>query len=276
MEPVLKGILDKLPPWSFQVFAIVIAVGIVFYFVKTLYINKRFSDMIADVLSRDDRMNGYQEKIDALREKQEESEQTVQQTLSAIRNFESFLNTFNDLRLVKDPYLVLTESSFLLQRMLDMLAIDMKLKPGVHHRCGIWLYEDQMLTLRFSSAGFPKHYVGERALHVDRSVAGRCYRKQAIVQIVDVTKDEDWERNVESKSPYKALLCLPLGNFGVLTIDGLEPFHEAGRAIGEIYAGLVISVLTEHTRSFDRWAMRAVGTGNIVENGYTDGEDVEV
>lgn len=253
MEGIIKLMMDKLPPWSFQMFAIVISAGLVFYFVRTLYVNKKFSDMVTDIMKRDDRLQGYQEKVDTLRTSQLESEHSAAQTLSALRNLKVFADTLNDLRLTEDAYVVLTESGFLMQRMLDMLAIDMKLKPGGHHRCGIWLHSESVLTLRFASAGFPKHYVGERQLHIDRSVAGRSYRKQANVHSPEVRKDEDWELNVDSKSPYQTLLCMPLSDYGVMTIDGMEPFPEAGRVIGELYAALVTGVLTEHTAAFQRW-----------------------
>lgn len=261
MEGIIRGMLDKLPPWSYQVFALVICAGLIFYFVRTLYINKRFTEMVADVIKRDDRVQSVQEKMDKLRASQVQSEHSSQQMISALRNLKVFMDTFNDLKQTNDAYVVLTETGFLMQRMLDMLAIDMKLKPGGHHRCGIWLHADSFLTMRFASAGFPKHYVGERQFHVDRSVAGRSYRKQAIVHSSEVRKDEDWEANVDSKSPYQSLLCLPLGEFGVLTIDGLEPFPEAGRAIGEMYAALATGILIEHTSAFQRWA-HAVGEGS--------------
>lgn len=260
MEGLMKSMLDKLPPWAYQVFAVVIAAGMIFYFVKTLYINKKLSDMVADVMRRDDRMQDIQLRMDELRSAQIMHEHTAQQTLSALRDVKPFMDTLNDIRAIADPYAVLTETSFLLQRMLDILAVDMKLKAGGHHRCGIWLHAEQMLTLRFASAGFPKHYVGERQLHVDRSVAGRSYRKQAIVQIADVTKDEDWERNTDSKSPYQALMCLPLGTYGVLTIDGLEPFHDSGRAIGEIYASLSTGIIAEYIAAYRRWSQTDHGS----------------
>ncbi|MGZ9584706.1 GAF domain-containing protein [Paenibacillus marinisediminis] len=261
MEGIIKGMLDKLPPWSYQMFAIVICAGLIFYFVRTLYINKKFSDMVTDIMKRDDRMQTYQDKVDKLQVSRQESEHSSQQMLSALRNLRTFMDTLNDLRQTDDCYVVLTETGFLMQRMLDMLAIDMKLKPGGHHRCGIWLHGESMLTMRFASAGFPKHYVGERTLHVDRSVAGRSYRKQAIVHSPEVRRDEDWELNPDSKSPYQTLLCMPLSDYGVLTIDGLEPFPEAGRAIGEMYAAFVTGVLTEHTKAFSHWA-KSVSEGN--------------
>ncbi|WP_225445415.1 GAF domain-containing protein [Paenibacillus arenosi] len=254
MEAVIKVLLDKLPPWGYHLFAVVLAVGLLFYFVRTMYINKKFSEMITDVLKRDERLQGYQEKMEQVQTDKLHSEQAAQQTISALRNMKPFLETLNDLRSTQDAYNVLTDTSFLMQRMLDMIAIDMKRKPGGHHRCGIWLYADQKLTLRFASAGFPKHYVGERQLHVDRSVAGRSYRKQSIIQCADVTRDEDWERNTDSKSPYQTLLCLPLGSYGVMTVDGIEPFSEASRLIGELYAEIATGVLAEHVQAYQRWS----------------------
>ncbi|UHA73992.1 GAF domain-containing protein [Paenibacillus sp. 481] len=254
MEAMIRVALDKLPPWAFHLFAIVIAVGIAFYFIKTLYINKKFSEMISDIMNREDRTLTMQTRVDELREAHAATEQTAQQSLSALRNMKPFVDALNDLRALADPYAVLNESTFLMQRMLDMLAVDMKASPGGHHRCGVWLATEQMLTLRFASAGFPKHYVGERQLHVDRSIAGRSFRKQVVIQCVDVTKDEDWERNVESKSPYRSLISIPLGEYGVLTMDGLQPFSESCRTIGEMYAAVATGVIAEHVAAFVRWS----------------------
>ncbi|BFH67921.1 hypothetical protein J27TS7_37390 [Paenibacillus dendritiformis] len=130
MEGLMKSMLDKLPPWAYQVFAVVMAAGMIFYFVKTLYINKKLSDMIADVMRRDDRMQDIQLRMDELRSAQMMDEHTAQQTLSALRDVKPFMDALNDIRAIADPYSVLTEASFLLQRMLDILAVDMKLKAG--------------------------------------------------------------------------------------------------------------------------------------------------
>lgn len=245
MEAIIKAMLDKLPAWSYQLFAVVIAAGLVFYFIKTLYINKKFTEVIHEVLNREDRMKRLQDKVDNLQVTGGLTEHASSQMLSALRNMKPFADALNGLRGMADPYAVLHESNFLLQRMLDMLAVDMKCAPGGHHRCGIWKYEEPILILQLASVGFPNHYVGQRHLHIDRSVAGRSFRKQVTVQSADVLKDEDWERNQESKSPYRSLICISLGTYGVLTMDGLEPFNESSAVIGELYAAIMTGILAE-------------------------------
>lgn len=245
MESLMKAMLDKLPPWSYQLFAVVIAAGLVFYFIKTLYINKKFTEVVQEVLHREDRLQRLQEKVDILQQAGSITEHASQQMLSALRNMKPFADALNGLRGMGNPYAVLHESNFLLQRMLDMLAVDMKCSPGGHHRCGIWLYEAPMLTLQLASVGFPNHYVGHRQLHIDRSVAGRSFRKQVTIQCADVLKDDDWERNPESKSPYRSLICISLGSYGVLSMDGLEPFNESSAVIGELYGAIMTGILAE-------------------------------
>ncbi|MCE5167987.1 GAF domain-containing protein [Paenibacillus profundus] len=253
MESLMKAMLDKLPSWSYQLFAVVIAAGLVFYFIKTLYINKKFTEVVHEVLHREDRLQSLQVRVDELQTVGLKTEHASQQTLSALRNIKPFVETLNGLRALDDPYTVLHESAFLLQRMLDMLAVDMKCSPGGHHRCGIWVYEEPFVTLHLASAGFPKHYVDTRQLHIDRSVVGRSFRKQMTVQSADVLKDEDWERNPESKSPYRALICIPLGAFGALTIDGLEAFNESSAVIGELYAAVFTGIMTERQAALGRF-----------------------
>lgn len=253
MESLMKAMLDKLPSWSYQLFAVVIAAGLVFYFIKTLYINKRFTEVVHEVLHREDRLQSLQVRVDELQTVGLKTEHASQQTLSALRNIKPFVETLNGLRALDDPYTVLHESAFLLQRMLDMLAVDMKCLPGGHHRCGIWVYEEPFVTLHMASAGFPKHYVDARRLHIDRSVVGRSFRKQMTVQSADVLKDEDWERNPDSKSPYRALICIPLGAFGALTIDGLEAFNESSAVIGELYAAVFTGIMTERQAALGRF-----------------------
>jgi putative methionine-R-sulfoxide reductase with GAF domain len=250
MDGFLRAIIERLPEWSFHVFAAVIAVGIAMYFYKTFFLQKKFNELVRDVLKRDDRIKEYQEKIDRLGEEKARKEAVASQLTSTISNVTPFIEALNNLRKMRNAQITYVESANLLQRLLDVLALDIKSVSGERHRCGIWFKDDHMLTLQFASAGFPNSYIGNRRLDINRSIAGRSLRKQMTIYCPDVTKDEDWERNNDSKSPYKSLICIPIGDWSVLTIDGLEPMREECKMIGELYATIVGGIMDIYMEAF--------------------------
>lgn len=137
----------------------------------------------------------------------------------------------------------------LIRSAVELTARDVKCLPGEIHRCGLWWYyqESQELVLMFASSGFPPDYENNRRLHVDRSVAGRCFRKQEIIRYTDrsVREDADWEENPASAYRYDGLICVPISTTlspkGVLTVDAkrLGGFSEESVRVAETYAQLV-------------------------------------
>ncbi len=249
MDGFLKAIIDKLPGWSFHAFAVMIAIGIGLYFYKTFFLQKKFNQLVEDVLKRDDRIKEFQQKIDFLSAEKNKKEIIASQVTSTIANVSQFVEALNNLRRLDSPQLIFRESTNLLIRILNVLSSDIKSASGGRHRCGIWLRTDHVLVLNFTSAGFPISYNGHRQLHMDRSIAGRCLRKQSVIICPDVTKDEDYEKNEDSKSPYKSLICIPFENWGVLTIDGLEPMSDECRLIGELYATIIQGIMDEYVKA---------------------------
>jgi hypothetical protein len=45
------------------------------------------------------------------------------------------------------------------------------------------------------------------------------------------------------------LICIPLDNWAVLTIDGLEPMSEKCKMIGELYATIIRGIIDEHMKA---------------------------
>lgn len=144
----------------------------------------------------------------------------------------------------------------LIQRIVEAIASDIKSSGIERHRCGFWLYEkgnegDEYLELYNGSSGFPHSYINIRTLDLNDSIAGRAYRKKQTINLSDVTSDADWS-SVVSSGTYGALICIPVAEFGVLTIDAKEPMDESIQSIGELYASIIEGLFSEMIRSLDR------------------------
>lgn len=86
-------------------------------------------------------------------------------------------------------------------------------------------------------------------LNIDRSVAGRCIRKREFLNIADVRKDSDWEENHESKSGYRSMICAPVSDWAVLTVDGRQPMGPEIELITQLYCTIMESILIEQNRT---------------------------
>jgi hypothetical protein len=135
---------------------------------------------------------------------------------------------------------------------LDTLSSDIKVNAGGRHRCAIWVLQDEELVLVYASSGFPKSHPGNRKLHIHRSTAGRCLRKRQLIHVDDVTQDDDWEPNHESKSPYKSLICVPVSTWVVLTVDGVHGMSREVELICELYGILFEGMFQEQLHTLQR------------------------
>lgn len=247
MDKVIANSIEQLPAWSFHVFAAIFAIALILYVYKTFFLNKSFQEAIRDVLERDKTIEKYRGKLDDLNEVVRSKEAVASQATSVIANVTQFIEALNDLHQPNISSIKIQESNNLILRMLNALASDVKSTSGGRHRCGIWFCTDKhKLQLAFASSGFPSSYLGNRELHVDNSIAGRCLRKQNVINISDVTSDHDWEKNEDSKSPYKSLICVPINKWVVLTVDGLEPMSEECTMISELYSTIIKGVMDLH------------------------------
>jgi len=110
--------------------------------------------------------------------------------VTASRNLRVRLDALNRLRNRPPTLDAFSELRDLLKDSVEGIAMDIKFQPGERHRCGLWWEEDGELVLRFASIGFPRRYLdGGRRLNLDRSTAGRAFRRCEAFNVPDVSKD---------------------------------------------------------------------------------------
>jgi hypothetical protein len=247
----LKEVINRLYPWTIHVIGLIVVVALGVFFWYSFWGVHRFTNAFAKILSRDDRIKELQQKSDEWRELLLQSEQVASQLSSVVFNVTPLIDALNSIRVLGSAEQKIFESMNLVQRVLDCLTNDIKSKAGGNHRCAVWMIEGgNVLKPFFASAGFPKHYVNQRTLDLDRTIAGKCYRKRQSIHIDDVTKDSDWLPNPESRTPYKSLICIPLGKWGVLTIDGFHPMPSICVNIGCLYGAVIEGCIIEHFEAF--------------------------
>jgi hypothetical protein len=249
MDSVLKNVMDKLPGWFFQIAGIILLIAIVIFLWFILFGTKQLSRVFSSILKRDDKIEKLHDELLNEKERSGRFEDTSLQLGAAVRNLRPIIASLNKLRKEESVSTIIQEVDQLIQRCLDTLASDLKTKAGGLHRCGLWIKQDDYLRLVNASSGFPKNYAGSRQLNINRSVAGRCVRKMQIINLDDVTTDSDWEDNPDSKRLYTSLICIPVGDWIVLTIDGYQPMGEYAQLLGELYANLFEGIINEHMRA---------------------------
>lgn len=247
---LFKDILERMNPWFYDAAGFVILAAMITFFGFSFWGVKRFSTAISNVLKRDDRIKELQDKLDEEKGKHFKSEMVSSQITTALFNIRPFIQTLNSIRTEMNPGLRMQEALNLIQRILDQLSSDIKVKSGERHRCGIWIHDERILKLSFVSSGFPRHYKNFRMLDIDHSTAGKSFRKKQTLRVPDVATDSDWEPNQDSKNSYTSLICVPLGAWGVLTIDGLKELSEECELIGELYATIIEGAVQEHDHGF--------------------------
>lgn len=246
MGNMFKDLLDKLYPWTFHALGalIVIAFGLFLWF--SIIGVKKFTEGMNTILKHNEKVQDLWNKNEELRINNEKNEMIANFVSSAIFNLKPYMDTLNEIRADSNATERKHNSHSLIQRLLDALSSDIKHKSGEHHRCCVWISDDQVLFPAVYSAGFPGNYHEMRRLDRDRSIAGRAFRTKLTQNIKDVTVDTEWVANPQSRSQYKSLICVPLREFGVLTIDGIEPMGPECEYICELYSSVIIGALNEY------------------------------
>lgn len=235
MGAFFDGFFTEMPSWFFFIASIIILIGLS---AATLWIalgTRRF----ADSLGKEKRLYDLQEQVHKLSNENEYNKNVSLKLLNVIDNSRLFLNTINgeDFSGYNIPLNI--------QRIIEGLAADVKTRAGEKHRAGFWVEdEEQLLKLIHGSSGFPDHYIGNRKLGMNDSIAGRCFRKNTIINCPDVNDDHDYEK---SDNDYVSLICVPVGLLGVLTVDGKIPFDKSAESIAELYASILESMITHLT-----------------------------
>ncbi|PID22470.1 hypothetical protein CSV61_02155 [Sporosarcina sp. P3] len=241
MEHFITQWFLRIPDWVITITSVIF----IFIFIiisRTLWLAvKRYSDAIG----RENRLISLQDDVGDLRAEINAQRNKALQYQNVTINARSFVNSLNNLvRDQSDGYV------FFIQRIVEAIAADIKSSGSERHRCGFWLKEgddEEALTLYTGSAGFPDTYISNRKLDIHDSIAGRAFRKKQIINLSDVTTDSDWS-SADSSGTYKALICIPVDVYGILTIDAREPMDENIQLIGELYAVIIEGVLNEMVR----------------------------
>ncbi|MFB9327015.1 GAF domain-containing protein [Paenibacillus aurantiacus] len=242
MGDFFKELLDKMPGWFFACAAIIFLIGlggIILWFVLGA---RRFSAE----MGKDTKLQVLQESLSAEKENNRQNIERVSQLNGALAAINPLLDSLNKLRVMDPSQEKMYSAVNLIKRAIDTLANDVKSKAGERHRCGLWIESDRNLRLQAASSGFPNNYAQYRVLHVDRSLAGKSFRLGQILNIPDVTTQDEWQKNEQSTSKYKSLICVPINNWGVLTIDGLNPMSDECQLIGEVYATILEGAFNEY------------------------------
>jgi hypothetical protein len=253
MGDLVKEVINKLYPWTFHLIGGLLVIGFGVFLWFTFWGVHKYTNAFVKILGRDDRIKELQDTIEKEKETREIKSLIADQVTTALFNVRSFVDTLNSIRLEQNPSEKAREALRLIQRILDQLSNDVKIRGGAQHRCGIWVVsnDQKTLTLQFTSFGFPRHYKGNRTLEINDSLAGKTFLKKQKLNISDVKADKDWKPSPYTEVVrYKSLICIPLSGFGVLTIDGEEPMSEECELIGEVYASLIESAVIEHDEGY--------------------------
>lgn len=234
MDSFFQNFFTYTPSWFFIIASIIILLGLASAAWWIVMGARRF----AKSLGKESKLIELQKENYQLKSETEYHENVSSKLETVIENSRLFINSINDSRGEQLDF------SSVIQRIIESLAADVKTKPGEKHRCGFWLPSDneQSLVLVQGSSGFPDHYIGNRILEFNDSIAGRAFRKKELINCDDVNQDADYS---SSNSNYKSLICVPINDFGVLTVDGLTPFDKNVESIAELYGSIIESVLIE-------------------------------
>jgi hypothetical protein len=238
METIIKEWFKRLPDWAFTFSSIIFLALLIGISVMVWIAVKRY----ADAVGRENKIIELQEKLAIQKEIANTNRNSAAQLQNVLMNARSYINTLNKARnQTENP-----NYSPFLQRIIEAIASDVKSHGGERHRCGLWLeMRDQgVLRLIHGSAGFPEHYIGNKTLDINDSIAGRAFRKKQVLKVDNVLEDSDWNTS-DSSNSYTALICIPLGEWGVITIDARKPMDENAQIIGELYGSIIEGIMEE-------------------------------
>jgi hypothetical protein len=247
LDKAITEILKEMPNWFYPLAAIIILLSLGFIAWWIFIGAKRYSD----ALVRENRIITLQDEIAIEKEKSKVSLGLSSQLKVCLENIQGHIFTLNEFRNNTDEEII-NGTNHSVERIIDSLVSDVKFDSGERHRCGLWYEIDGLLSLLSGSSGFPQSYLDHRKLDTNRSIAGKCFRKKEIIKRDNVLDDEDWEKNPNSTSKYTAVICIPVGDWGVLTIDALSPMREEVIIIGELYSRILEGILNEYTNALAR------------------------
>ncbi|MFP7273735.1 GAF domain-containing protein [Bacillus paralicheniformis] len=240
MGDIVSAFLDKSPPWFFIISSIILIVILIIIGVFVYIAVKRF----ADNANKENKVIKLLEERETLKNENLHNKLLTEQLTVAISNAKTFVDL---LVLIQKNRSGSTGDDVLhaINKILEGLTAVIKTDIGEMHRCGFWINDDTGLRLLCGSSGFPLDYPGNRVLDINHSIAGRCFRKSESINIVDVTKDADWKES-DSSNTYSSLICIPISEWGVVTIDAKREMSDNTLQIGQLYCSIISGILGEY------------------------------
>lgn len=224
--------LNKMPDWVITISSLVFILIIIAIAWQLITATKRY----VDATSREEKLISLLEEKQQLTNEINITTTKELQYAATIKKLTSNIDTYNKQIFHED-----TDYVPFINQILETISFDISGNSNHTPRCGFWIAnnENGTLDLLFNNHGYGK-LVQEKQLLIDRSIAGRSYRRGEVINTPDVSTDGDWEKGYISK--YKALICIPIGDIGVLTIDSLYPLDDMAESVGIIYSHLLNGV----------------------------------
>jgi len=238
-ETLIKEWFKRLPDWVFTLSSLIFLALLIGISIMVWIAVKRY----ADAIGRENRVIELQDKLANQKEEVMNQGNSTSQLQTVLMNARHYVNSLNDMRESTNT----PNYPQFIQRIVEAIASDVKSHGGERHRCGLWLETDNTgkLILLYGSSGFPEHYIQHRTLDIHDSIAGRSFRKKQVIKVDNVLEDSDWSPSETSNTTYKALVCIPLGVWGVITIDAREPLDENAQLIGELYGSILEGIMED-------------------------------
>ncbi|MGW8428834.1 GAF domain-containing protein [Peribacillus simplex] len=237
MDDILKVLLDKQPVWFFQASSVVLLIILIIVAIWVFKGAKRYSDGI----DKENRLVGLLDERNILQQEKDTHKAITDQLSVVLENGTNFVKALNEYNSTS------TSVNIFIQSIIESMATDIKTVVGERHRCGFWNPDEneEFLKLGYGSSSFPPGYAHQRQLSINHSIAGRCYRKREILFINDVTQDPDWTIS-DNPSSYTSLICVPVSNWGVITIDAKQNMNDNTVLIGKFYSSIIEGFLNRY------------------------------
>ncbi|HEX6990226.1 MAG TPA: GAF domain-containing protein [Bacillota bacterium] len=245
MADALVRFVDRMPDWAVGIGSVLILAALAYALIAL----GRGAHRWANAMSREELIHDLTQRLYEASARSERFEGLTSLLQSVVERLGQVLYDLRDLRVHAAPQEVVPAMQAMVRRVLEMIPLDVKVRPDDMHRVGLWMeLEDGWLTLAVASAGFPAGYLYNRRLHINESIAGRVYRKGREEVVADVSEDPDYAPNPDATHRYTALVLLPIEynerTAAVLTVDGKAPFTEHQIAVCRAYAAFITYVFS--------------------------------
>lgn len=247
MVDVLKALLEVVPNWV----TIGIGIAILLLTIGLVVLIFNSTKRTLESAHKESDIRQLESDIRILNTEKDQLENQVACLEGAVKSTNNFAQAF-----VKSVGKNLSEFEYdsLTQRIIESICNDIKMTSKTIHRSALWIYTEenngeQILTLHQASSGFEVRDLNLKKLNIHNSVAGRCFRTKKKQIVNNVSEDPDW--NFKENRKYEAILCFPIGDYGVITIDSKETISEQIVGIVALYSTLVEGIFDERMRNFN-------------------------